>query len=398
MSTDIAVLNQNKRGEDFIIGDVHGSAAQLKLALDKLKTDDRLFVVGDLADRGSASLDVYSTIIDANAKREKKGLPPQINVTRGNHEELFLKFYENRKNPFSAEVQHFLSKGVDGVWALKASEDELAKIYNYISSLPYIIRVNGDKPFTVVHADMPLTDEELQDRIDNDQPLSLRERHYAMWARSQDKGEPIISNRTKDSIITYCGHTICDGVRAETNHVNLDVGTYATKQICLVNHHKGTCELITDNTVERDVFSNKKSTKAIEQEINSQLSQYHQHTLQNMVDHIFKSELSAKKLATQIDSLLTAFSDLPRNQSLEEKQTAYHKNKGMVYETILQNPEVAKFYDKALMNGSHFTHTKKTRKFSILHLFKSKITDNSSPMGKTTSGRNGSKERSPFTK
>lgn len=93
------VVEENLKGEDYFIGDVPGGAEQLKLVLAKLTENDRLFLVGDLADRGADSFGVYQLIMEINQARQKEGLPIQIYVTHGNHEDMLLDFYKVRDNP-----------------------------------------------------------------------------------------------------------------------------------------------------------------------------------------------------------------------------------------------------------------------------------------------------------
>ena len=57
-------LLKNTRGHDYIIGDVHGCNAGLRAVINDLNVGDRLFLVGDLFDRGPDSIDVFNAIIE----------------------------------------------------------------------------------------------------------------------------------------------------------------------------------------------------------------------------------------------------------------------------------------------------------------------------------------------
>src|SRR3990167_5185515 len=113
---------------------------------------------------------------------------------------------------------------------LKLSEDsDIAMIYYYMRELPYIIHVQGEKPFNIVHADMPISTKKLLNRVVRGKGLSEHEKEYALWARALHDTEIKIKKITgcrRYSIPTIVGHTIDGGVRAETNTMNLDVAAF----------------------------------------------------------------------------------------------------------------------------------------------------------------------------
>ena len=76
----IVAMDKNTKGRDFVIGNVHGSLSALQEVLSNLNENDRLFIVGDLIDRGEDSAGVINLIQN----------DPRIKVIRGNHEEMFL--------------------------------------------------------------------------------------------------------------------------------------------------------------------------------------------------------------------------------------------------------------------------------------------------------------------
>ena len=77
---DIQFLPGNTTGHDYIIGDIHGCSELLSQALNLLGPNDRLFIVGDLIDRGPDSLGVLRIVQN----------DPRVHVVRGNHEDVFL--------------------------------------------------------------------------------------------------------------------------------------------------------------------------------------------------------------------------------------------------------------------------------------------------------------------
>ena len=76
---------------NYVISDIHGNAERFSRLLSFLKkkhTDGnfKLYVIGDLFDRGYDSERVLSLICDNSSN---------VEVLKGNHEELFMKFMEH---------------------------------------------------------------------------------------------------------------------------------------------------------------------------------------------------------------------------------------------------------------------------------------------------------------
>jgi len=71
----------------FVIGDIHGCAATLRRLVDgtlRPFPDDRIYLLGDLIDRGPDSKGVLDFIFELR----ERGL--SVSGVRGNHEEMFL--------------------------------------------------------------------------------------------------------------------------------------------------------------------------------------------------------------------------------------------------------------------------------------------------------------------
>ncbi|WP_058498640.1 metallophosphoesterase [Legionella gratiana] len=305
---DIILKEENKVGSDIIIGDVHGNANCFKQDLESLSKTDRLFIVGDLTDRGHNSQEVIRQILSHKE---------QIFSIRGNHEDICLatinalerltqeksSFIFNDTHPLrdyiksgkkSSRKLALLLKSLDdlyahereykalgttiingGSWIIKLFLNELENksirclggaiqyqefseiksIKEFMEHLPYIIHVTGKKPFNIVHADMPFEDVELYKRIaHNNMTLTNKEKVYATWARHDDPKLELkirTKKRHKGSIPSYVGHTpivkeekFVPIVRYDSNTINLDVGTYALNVSLAVNHTKGCSEYI----------------------------------------------------------------------------------------------------------------------------------------------------------
>jgi serine/threonine protein phosphatase 1 len=130
-------------GRDFIVGDLHGCYDLLQQALFDVGFDyakDRLFSVGDLADRGPSSMDCLRLLKE-----------PWFYAVRGNHEDMLVDYMHG------CDYNNFLSNG--GTWVKRLTKEEHYELEGdllpLIEGLPYVITVGtGEERFNVVHADL----------------------------------------------------------------------------------------------------------------------------------------------------------------------------------------------------------------------------------------------------
>ncbi len=252
-------LDSNYSGKDYLIGDVHNCGELLELVLKKLAPHDRLFMVGDLFDRGPEPLKVYSLI---------QQYP--IFVARGNHENMLLKAFAT--DATAEDIYYFLLNG--GEWVLAEPQhrrmlktalyadtidletckqcflnyskiEGLTPLLSYAQQLPYILRVGTPDTdgFLVCHADMPFSDPELDTLFSmHEDSLSLDDRTHLTWARLHVNGLPTYAQgkRSAASMPVYCGHNIVtcgeDAVRHDSNHINLDGGAFRSDCFIVANH------------------------------------------------------------------------------------------------------------------------------------------------------------------
>lgn len=291
---DIVRVPENLEGHDKIIGDIHGNLSCLQSAIGTLKIDDRLFIVGDLVDKGTNNLGVINEVI-----KHKN----QLFVVRGNHEELCLQtlialeymapdlrsttnnfnelvnIFKNLfatlppNSPHKKNIRWHLKNG--GEWIIKLFLQEIMSsrilvqrsgvnytkdsgiftIKSYIQSLPYIIKVGGKNPFCIVHADMPLDDNALAYRVMFSGFLSQDEKDYAQWARvpgTQSQIQISPKGREPWSVAAFTGHNNVDkpqgqAYRAETNTFNLDIGAPKKNYVLIVDFTNKTYEIVGNN-------------------------------------------------------------------------------------------------------------------------------------------------------
>lgn len=293
-SQHIVRVKKNTSGDDKIIGDVHGNLSGLKKAIGSLGEHGRLFIVGDLVDRGEDSLGVIRAIVRQNEIR-----PGSVQAIRGNHEDMFLDFYHAVFGSGVSEstrltaIANVIRNG--GEWLLSKPEDkkhlqeliqnyhqkianipgnlpedekrnlkktysdelndelmrfaatldkksfisqtDLAEIADYMTQLPYIIDVGDDTGFLVCHATLPISDAQLANRTD----LADSEIQECTWHR---KNKARLPRELSDKVV-YVGHNTLENseeaVDEQANTVDLDISN--NHSLLMVNHSKKQLEI-----------------------------------------------------------------------------------------------------------------------------------------------------------
>ena len=128
----------------FAIGDIHGCAITFKaLVNDELKIADgeRLYLLGDLIDRGPDT----KSVIDEVFSLRNRGV--EVHVLRGNHEEIMLK-------ALTSERSHIFWLECGGAEVLQSFEvKHITEIPGeYIQFIQQSILVLFHQPFYFVHA------------------------------------------------------------------------------------------------------------------------------------------------------------------------------------------------------------------------------------------------------
>jgi len=219
-SNFIQHFEENNKGRDFIVGDIHGHYDELMGQLELIDFDfenDRLFSVGDSIDRGTQNQEVLA-LMDAN----------WFFAVRGNHEQMIIDQYENPinkpawsnivKTREDAQKFHYAN---GGRWfdELETDEDRF-NIYEAIKELPYVITLDlGFKLLGIVHAEIPKEFDNWADFV-NSVETRKDVRHDILYGRNEIlgyvdylSGEPVeLEYRKPPRIIegidmTVHGHT-----------------------------------------------------------------------------------------------------------------------------------------------------------------------------------------------
>lgn len=167
----------------FVIGDVHGCAATLRCLVEdglRPQPSDRIYLLGDLIDRGPDSKGVLDYIFELR----QRGL--SVNSVRGNHEEMLLQaeHHHNHLDMWTA------NGGLDTLESFQADGpgDIPHRYREFIGSLPFYITLEY---FIIVHAGL------------NFVPQNPFEDTSAMlWTRS-----PVVDLQRIRGRRLICGHT-----------------------------------------------------------------------------------------------------------------------------------------------------------------------------------------------
>ncbi len=236
----VARYEANRRGRDFVVGDLHGC----RVLLDRLLREvdfhpdrDRLFSVGDLIDRGPESMRCLDLLDE-----------PWCHGVLGNHEVMLTDFFARAMalggRVVWEEEHDFLRNG--GGWVRRELVEggtligpRLMEVLAQLQTLPHLIVVGaGPERFHVVHAELlrptgGVSPVYLDDDIDRGfEHLTAAERgrleEAVSWSRRlMGRG----GNTTLPAVIeglspTYCGHTPGFELRRIASHICIDTGAY----------------------------------------------------------------------------------------------------------------------------------------------------------------------------
>lgn len=187
----VARFAKNRKGRDFVVGDIHGMFDALDKVLEQASFEpqtDRLFSVGDLVDRGPASRDALEWL-------ER----PWFHACRGNHEQFAL----DSEDPEQRELWVGFN---GGEWWLELDDDEHERFRRAFRKLPLAIELETKRGMVgIVHADVPAgkTWEEFVVLLEAGDEDAL---FFAIWSRMRVSGEYTLAVEGGMQRI-YCGHT-----------------------------------------------------------------------------------------------------------------------------------------------------------------------------------------------
>ena len=231
MTSLISKVALNVKGKDYICSDIHGHFSLLFKELARINFNektDRLFSLGDLIDRGDES----SQALEWLAK-------PWFFAIQGNHERMLINTFESR-----SESLWFQWMMWGGSWAEDMDYEALEPFYQAFSQLPLAIELAlpHGKSVGLVHAELPdICDwqeiKKLLSQIDPRQVEATLATSDMLWGKIQPylsaaeipRIEPVLNI---DHV--FHGHTIVEDYRTITNRTFMDLGSYETGRIGLI--------------------------------------------------------------------------------------------------------------------------------------------------------------------
>ena len=169
----------------YVLSDLHGQYDKFMdmLKLIKFNDNDKMYILGDIFDRGPDPLKILDYII----------CKKNIDFIPGNHEYMFLEFY----NTYDSRLWSYNGGKTTMTQLMKRGEDYLKALYDYLTKLP-LVKIH-DK-FILTHAGLYLPKNQNQYTLQ--EILSLQNAEFNLWSRSNINNE----RQYKDYTV-ICGHT-----------------------------------------------------------------------------------------------------------------------------------------------------------------------------------------------
>ncbi|MDV9723564.1 fructose-bisphosphatase class III [Clostridioides difficile] len=150
------------------MSDLHGMYDKFISMLEQINfnSNDHLYILGDVLDRGDKSLEIIDYI------RNHKN----ITLLKGNHELMFQESWRDTNNRYL----WFYNGGDDTFYKLKNKKFEYEEsFYKYIKNLPYLEIIDN---FILVHAGLYLPNN--YENLSIEQIIELQEEDICVWDRT----------------------------------------------------------------------------------------------------------------------------------------------------------------------------------------------------------------------
>lgn len=205
-------FNKNLDGRDFVIGDLHGCLAHFKELLKKIKfdeTEDRMFSVGDLVDRGPNSYECLKLI-----------QKPWFHAIMGNHEHLMFDTIKNSR--FADKHGWFDYYGDWAIPYLEKNDKDFYELVDDAEKLPVLITIDTEKLGTIglTHAEAPKDFNGVYYDVEK-----------LIWARDKYRWSDNMGKVPEGVSMTIHGHTPVGDKPKHHKRMNawwIDTGCFAT--------------------------------------------------------------------------------------------------------------------------------------------------------------------------
>ena len=250
-----------KKGKHYAISDIHGMYDAYMEAIDKLKKEDELFIIGDVIDRGEDGIKILLDIIERQ-KNSSDG--PKITFIIGNHEVMLLTtieimlnyswngnelnilmesdnfvdfFNKIKNNGITMQEAYFMNNWIKENHGDKTifsyfrdiKPSQMKEIYNFLlQSYILLPQKIGEEDYLFVHA-MPIKDktklEEMKKTGKGYNITELTPKEYGFVISERDDETYGLAQQA--GFITICGHTPrCGEIinSKENGFVRIDAG------------------------------------------------------------------------------------------------------------------------------------------------------------------------------
>jgi len=203
------------------ISDIHGyynEFIKLMKEIDYKKGVDKLYILGDMVDRGPES---FKTLI--LVRNLQLQYPETVHVIRGNHDDEFLKIIKMLYNNETLDTDGWdLYAGFTGdelrtieVYSTLLGDIDKGKLIDWLESLPLYVE-DGEYIFTHAAIDPKLT-------------LELQQSQYLLWGRYNEEKPTFVHNPVYNGRVVVFGHVCTRTIFKITGREITDDIWYDTK-------------------------------------------------------------------------------------------------------------------------------------------------------------------------
>ena len=181
----------------YCISDIHGCYDEFMELLRKIdfRSDDTLYILGDVIDRGSESIKCLRYTMEA----------ANIKLLMGNYEQMMLDALANGYEKDNSQMASWLDNGGTKVFPefCKLSDGEKTAIMDYIRNLPYLAQVKiGEQNYVLVHAGLNVAAASAEGAFSTAAILPRQNLDDLVWIR-----EKFFRKKALPRSITVFGHT-----------------------------------------------------------------------------------------------------------------------------------------------------------------------------------------------
>ena len=205
----------NEKGNDYVVGDIHGCFDLLKKQLEEIGFDsskDRLFGVGDLVDRGPDSEEALVWLEY-----------PWFFSVLGNHEQMVIERVED------GHTKLHIDNG--GEWLNSVPMESQRDFVDAFKKLPIFIEIETKEGLVgIVHGECPFkTWAEVSECMGK--PLRNYMKEWCIWGRDRisKKDTSMVEGISK----IFCGHTIVLQPEILGNVHYIDTGAFLGRDLTI---------------------------------------------------------------------------------------------------------------------------------------------------------------------